>query len=124
MQVVPLFGPSVIYLTSMREGQNPAKSIDHVPHPRKITVATATYIPYLKGYYAESLEVLKLWDIPLESKFHWWSHHYVGSVLIERGKIGIFLRFPDEYKDRQEINSRYCFRNNVYDFTLLDGGHL
>ena len=60
IQVVLLFGPSVTYLTSMREGQNPAKSIDHVPQPRKITVATATYIPYLKGYYAESLEVLKL----------------------------------------------------------------
>jgi glycosyltransferase involved in cell wall biosynthesis len=44
----------------MRDGQNPAKSIDHVPRPEKITVAIATYIPYLKGYYAESLEVLKL----------------------------------------------------------------
>jgi glycosyltransferase involved in cell wall biosynthesis len=44
----------------MRVGQNPAKSIDQVPQPEKITVATATYIPYLKGYYAESLEVLKI----------------------------------------------------------------
>lgn len=44
----------------MRVGQNPAKSIDHVPLPKKTTVATATYIPHLKGYYSESLEVLKL----------------------------------------------------------------
>lgn len=44
----------------MRVGQNPAKSIDHVPLPQKITVATVTYIPHLKGYYSESLEVLKL----------------------------------------------------------------
>ena len=44
----------------MRVGQNPAKSIDQVHQPRKITLATATYIPYLKGYYAESLDVLKL----------------------------------------------------------------
>ena len=43
----------------MRVGQNPAKSIDHVVKPKEITVATATYIPHLKGYYAESLEVLK-----------------------------------------------------------------
>lgn len=43
----------------MRVGQNPAKSIDQVAQPKKITVATATYIPHLKGYYAESLEVLK-----------------------------------------------------------------
>jgi glycosyltransferase involved in cell wall biosynthesis len=51
----------------MRVGQNPAKSIDRVPQPQKITVATATYIPFLKGYYAESLDVLKvclnsIWD--------------------------------------------------------------
>jgi glycosyltransferase involved in cell wall biosynthesis len=44
----------------MRVGQNPAKSIKQVAQPKKITVATATYIPHLKGYYAESLEVLKV----------------------------------------------------------------
>jgi glycosyltransferase involved in cell wall biosynthesis len=43
----------------MRVGQNPAKSIEHVAQPMSITVATATYIPHLKGYYTESLEVLK-----------------------------------------------------------------
>lgn len=44
----------------MRVGQNPAKSIENVHKPQKITVATVTYIPYLKGYYAESLDVLKI----------------------------------------------------------------
>jgi len=43
----------------MRVGQNPAKTIKYVAQPKKVTVATATYIPHLKGYYAESLEVLK-----------------------------------------------------------------
>ena len=43
----------------MRVGQNPAKSIEQVAQPKNITVATATYIPHLKGYYAENLEVLK-----------------------------------------------------------------
>jgi hypothetical protein len=51
----------------MRVGQNPAKSIDQVARPADITVAIVTYIPYLGGYYAESLEVLKaclgsLWE--------------------------------------------------------------
>ena len=51
----------------MRVGQNPAKSIDHVPQPERVTVAILTYIPFLSGYYAESLEVLKtclgsLWE--------------------------------------------------------------
>lgn len=44
----------------MRVGQNPAKAIDHVPQPANITVAIANYIPFLNGYYAQSLEVLKV----------------------------------------------------------------
>ncbi len=51
----------------MRIGQNPAKSIDYVPQPQPVTVALVTYIPFLDGYYAQSLEVLKsclgsLWE--------------------------------------------------------------
>ena len=43
----------------MRIGQNPAKSISHVPQPQRVTVAILTYVPFLSGYYAQSLEVLK-----------------------------------------------------------------
>ena len=51
----------------MRVGQNPAKFIDHVTRPQKITVAVVTYIPFLGGYYTESLDVLQaclgsLWE--------------------------------------------------------------
>lgn len=51
----------------MRVGQNPAKSIDHVPQPERVTVAILTYIPFLSGYYEQSLDVLKtclgsLWE--------------------------------------------------------------
>jgi glycosyltransferase involved in cell wall biosynthesis len=44
----------------MRLGQNPAKSIELVPQPAPVTVAIVTYIPFLSGYYVESLEVLKV----------------------------------------------------------------
>ncbi len=44
----------------MRLGQNPAKEIDYVATPRRVTVAVITYIPFLSGYYAQSLEVLKV----------------------------------------------------------------
>ncbi|MFN3308477.1 MAG: glycosyltransferase family A protein [Anaerolineales bacterium] len=44
----------------MRVGQNPAKFVGKVAQPAKITVAVITYIPFLGGYYAESLEVLKV----------------------------------------------------------------
>jgi hypothetical protein len=58
----------------MRVGQNPAKFIDHVVQPQKITVAVVTYIPFLGGYYTQSLDVLKacldsLWrnsDLPFD----------------------------------------------------------
>lgn len=44
----------------MRRGQNPAKTIDYVARPNRVTVAVITYIPFLSGYYAQSLEVLKV----------------------------------------------------------------
>ena len=44
----------------MRVGQNPAKSIKEIPHPQTVTVALVTYIPFLSGFYAQSLEVLKV----------------------------------------------------------------
>ena len=44
----------------MRLGQNPAKSIESVPQPAPVTVAIVTYIPFLSGYYEQSLDVLKL----------------------------------------------------------------
>lgn len=43
-----------------RIGQNPAKSIQRVAKPAKITAAIITYIPFLSGYYAQSLDVLKV----------------------------------------------------------------
>ncbi len=44
----------------MRIGQNPAKSLQQVEKPCKVTVAVVTNIPFLSGYYAQSLDVLKL----------------------------------------------------------------
>jgi hypothetical protein len=43
----------------MRVGQNPAKFVDEVPQPAQVTAAVISYIPFLEGYYAQSLDVLK-----------------------------------------------------------------
>lgn len=43
----------------MRVGQNPAKFVKDVAVPERITVAVLNYIPFLSGFYAEMLEVLK-----------------------------------------------------------------
>jgi glycosyltransferase involved in cell wall biosynthesis len=49
----------------MRQGQNPAKFVKNVARPKNVTVAVLTYIPFLRGYYEQSLDVLKLclWSI-------------------------------------------------------------
>lgn len=44
----------------MRIGQNPAKFSKTVAKPERITVAVLNYIPFLSGYYAEMLDVLKV----------------------------------------------------------------
>ncbi|HZD56838.1 MAG TPA: glycosyltransferase family A protein [Anaerolineales bacterium] len=81
----------------MRVGQNPAKSIEEAFQPEKVTVALVTYIPFLGGYYAEGLEVLKiclgsLWqntDLPYDLVvFDNASAHEVRSYLVEAQRSG------------------------------------
>ncbi len=43
----------------MRKGQNPAKFVKDVARPGRITAALLNYIPFLSGFYAETLDVLK-----------------------------------------------------------------
>jgi glycosyltransferase involved in cell wall biosynthesis len=44
----------------MRKGQNPAKFAKDVARPERITVALLNYIPFLSGFYAQTLDVLKV----------------------------------------------------------------
>jgi glycosyltransferase involved in cell wall biosynthesis len=44
----------------MRKGQNPAKFVKEVARPERITVALLNYIPFLSGFYTETLDVLKV----------------------------------------------------------------
>ncbi len=43
----------------MRIGQNPAKFVQTVAKPERITVAVLNYIPFLSGFYTEALDVLE-----------------------------------------------------------------
>jgi glycosyltransferase involved in cell wall biosynthesis len=43
----------------MRKGQNPAKFVNGVVRRERITVALLNYIPFLSGFYSETLDVLK-----------------------------------------------------------------
>jgi glycosyltransferase involved in cell wall biosynthesis len=43
----------------MRIGHNPARFVEKVNQPASITVAVVNCVPFLSGYYAQSLEVLR-----------------------------------------------------------------
>jgi hypothetical protein len=43
----------------MRKGQNPAKTLNQVAKPERITVAVLNYIPFVSGFFAEMPAVLK-----------------------------------------------------------------
>jgi glycosyltransferase involved in cell wall biosynthesis len=43
----------------MRVGHNPARFVEKVPQPADITVTVVNSIPFLSGYYEQSLDVLK-----------------------------------------------------------------
>jgi len=44
----------------MRIGQNPIKSVETIAPPSLVTVVVISYIPFLAGYYAEGLDILRL----------------------------------------------------------------
>jgi glycosyltransferase involved in cell wall biosynthesis len=44
----------------MRIGQNPAKYEKDVARPSRVTLAVLSYIPFLSGFYRDTLEVLKV----------------------------------------------------------------
>lgn len=56
------------------------------------------------------MSVLKITPIPLESKYHWWSHHYVKSVEIVDRQITLSFVFPSEYEGTPLVDA---LRNKV-----------
>lgn len=43
-----------------RIGKNPARNIKEVPKPQRVTVAIINYIPYLEGYFKDSLKIFSI----------------------------------------------------------------
>ncbi len=51
------------------------------------------------------MKILKIRDIPPDSKYHWWAHHYVQSVGIEDGRITLYFQFPIKYKNSDLVKA-------------------
>jgi len=58
-----------------------------------------------------NMESLRRWDIPPESKIHWYTHYYVQSVDIENGRINVCLTLPEKYNGNTKIVE--YFKNKV-----------
>lgn len=93
----------------MRVGQNPAKSIRYVANPERVTVAVTSYIPFLGGYYAHSLDVLRV---------------CLGSILSNTGQpydLMVFdnascpevVNYLETIRDQGQIQFLYLSNKNV-----------
>lgn len=54
------------------------------------------------------INILKMRQIPVESKFHWFSHYYIQSVQIKKGKIKLWFRFPEKYRKEKQLVNVFC----------------
>ena len=55
-----------------------------------------------------NVTTLKMRQIPVESKFHWFSHYYIQSVQIKKGKIKLWYRFPEKYREQEQLTNIFC----------------
>ncbi len=78
-------------------------------------------------------DILATVDIPAESKYHWWCHHYVQSLSIEEGIITIDFRFPEKYEKEEKLTGLIVDRvfisikkqyEEVYDVLYKNDLHL
>lgn len=52
-----------------------------------------------------NIDRLKIQNIPVESKFYWFSHHYVRALIIENRAIKVCFQFPKEYQKETALIS-------------------
>lgn len=51
------------------------------------------------------IDRLIIQNIPVESKFYWFSHHYVRALIIENRAIKVCFQFPKEYQNETTLIS-------------------
>ena len=71
-------------------------------------------------YRRVNIEILKLREIPIESKYYWWFHHYVQSIYIKKGHIQLFFRFPEEYREDKLIEVFFNRIKESVSFALFE----
>ena len=57
-------------------------------------------------YRRVDVEKLLIYNIPIESKFYWYTHYFVQGLSIEAQKINIFFKFPKQYEDKETVTNK------------------
>lgn len=93
----------------MRVGQNPAKSIRHVAQPERVTVAVTSYIPFLSGYYAHSLDVLRVCLGSILSN----TDQPYDLMVFDNASCSEVVQYLETLRDQGQIQFLYLSNKNV-----------
>ena len=93
----------------MRLGQNPAKFVGEVARPARITVAVLTYAPFLNGYFAEALDVMRA---GLESLWRTTPQPY-DLMVFDNGSCSEVVRYLLENQQQSRIQYLLLSERNM-----------
>jgi glycosyltransferase involved in cell wall biosynthesis len=95
----------------MRVGQNPARFVEKVAQPAEITVAVVNCIPFLSGYYEQSLEVLKVVVESLNATRE--SDHPYDVLIFDNHSCGEVRAYLKEANDQGKIQYLVLSETNI-----------
>ena len=95
----------------MRVGQNPARFVEKVAQPAEIMVAVVNCIPFLSGYYEQSLEVLKVVVESLNATRV--SAHPYDVMIFDNHSCGEVRNYLKEASDQGKIQYLVLSESNI-----------
>jgi glycosyltransferase involved in cell wall biosynthesis len=95
----------------MRVGQNPARFVEKVAQPAEITVAVVNCIPFLSGYYEQSLDVLKVVVESLNATRE--SDHPYDVLFFDNHSCGEVRAYLKEASDQGKIQYLVLSESNI-----------
>ena len=93
----------------MRIGQNPAKSVKNVKKPAHITVAVLNYIPFLSGFYANMLDILRTCLVSIYES----TEMPYDLLVFDNGSCDQVKRFLQRENDEGRIQYLFLSENNL-----------
>jgi hypothetical protein len=93
----------------MRVGQNPVKAVEKIEQPAAVTVIVICYIPFLAGYYKQSLEVLR----KCLSSLHSHTEGDYDLLVFDNGSCAEVRDFLESEQAAERIQYLFLSRRNL-----------